>query len=279
MKIITAKHAGFCFGVKRAVDIARSTLENTLDNVYITGEIVHNKTVVTELADKGLKNAQSINDIPDGSTLILKAHGSASECYDYARRKNLKIIDATCPMVTEIHKKAQKLEEMGYQVLVYGDKDHEEVIGICGHLKNPRVVRTVDDIKILNLSGKVGMVCQSTQKIDEIITVCAEIEKRTKEFIFENTLCETTKLRQKEVKELAGSSDAVIVVGSKNSANTKHLCEEATKINRNTFWIETADDAASLNFDDNQTVAIISGASTPKSTIKAIAERLSSSQS
>ena len=273
MKIIVAKHSGFCFGVKKAIEMAKSIINSDKD-VYIVGEIVHNKTVINELEQLGLKSVSSINQIPDQSTIILKAHGCPPDDYQIAEHKNLKIIDATCPMVKDIHEKAQRLEAQGFQVLVFGDKDHEEVIGICGHLKNPLVVKAANEIDNYVLADKTALVCQSTQKIDEIIKVCSAAEKKVQMFIFENTLCQTTKLRQKEVKELATSADKVIVVGSKNSANTKHLFEESEKINSNTFWIETESDLNNLNLDQEDTIAIISGASTPEEIINKIATQL-----
>ena len=274
MNIIKAKHSGFCFGVKRAVEMAQKALEEKNNNIYLVGEIVHNKTVINELESMGLKSTVSIDQVPDNATILLKAHGSPPSDYQKAKNNNLNIIDATCPMVTDIHRKAKRLEENKFQVIVFGDKDHEEVIGICGQIKDPIVVRTKKDIENIQLEQRVALVCQSTQKIDDILEACAIIEKKVSEFHFENTLCQTTKLRQKETKQLASTSDAVIVVGSKNSANTKHLFEESSKINSQTYWIETYTELENIPLGSINTVALISGASTPEASITEIAEHL-----
>lgn len=274
MNIIIAKHSGFCFGVKRAIDIAKSTLNSNDEPVYIVGEIVHNKIVVNELSNMGLINVNCIDEIPINSTIILKAHGSPPETYAQAKERKLNVIDATCPMVTDIHNKAKKLEKYGYQVVVFGDKKHEEVISICGYIDNAIVVRKKDDIEINNFKAKVAMVCQSTQKIDEISIAVAELSKKVEELLFVNTTCQTTRLRQKEVKELALIADSVIVVGSRNSANTKHLFQETKNLNQNSYWIETASDLEDIPFASDATVAIVSGASTPESIIKEIASAL-----
>lgn len=276
MKIIIAKHSGFCFGVKRAIDIAKQTLELNDTTVYIVGEIVHNKLVVNELKNLGLKLVDSMTDIPQNSSVILKAHGSPPATYAQAKERNLKIIDATCPMVTDIHNKAQKLESDGYQVVVFGDKKHEEVVSICGYINNPIVIRHPEDVSELNFKARVAMICQSTQKIDEISSTLAELAKHVEELLFVNTTCQTTRLRQKEVNQLAKTSQTIIVVGSKNSANTKHLFQEAKNINPQTFWIETADDLLSISINPEDTVAIVSGASTPVATINKIAKKLQS---
>lgn len=274
MNIIIAKHSGFCFGVKRAIDIAKKTLKDNNTEVYLIGEIVHNKIVVDELQQLGLKMVDNLEEIPQNSTVILKAHGSPPETYEKAKSLNLNVIDATCPMVTDIHKKAQKLEAQGYQVVVFGDKKHEEVIGICGYLNNSIIIRTSEDVVNTEFKKRIAMVCQSTQKIDEITLALSELAKKVEELLFVNTTCQTTRLRQKEVKELAKSSDAIIVVGSKNSANTKHLFQEAKDINSKTYWIETAADLSGLPLNQSDTVAIISGASTPQEIIGKIAEEL-----
>jgi 4-hydroxy-3-methylbut-2-enyl diphosphate reductase len=274
MKILIAENAGFCFGVKRAIDIAKKTLAEDTGEVWLIGEIVHNKIVVIELQQMGLKMANSIAEVPDGSTIIFKAHGSPPEAYTQAETKKLNVIDATCPMVSDIHRKARELEEKRYQVIVFGDKEHEEVVGICGYLKKPVVVRSGADAATIKIKPRSAMVCQSTQKIQDILEALTVLAQRTEELLFINTTCRTTRLRQKEVRELAETADKVLVVGSKNSANTRHLFQEAQKINHATWWIETHDELENITFSDTDTVAVISGASTPESIITEIANKL-----
>jgi len=262
MKVVVGKYSGFCFGVKRAIDVAKETLATAFHPVYLVGEIVHNKVVVKDLEASGLKRADDLASIPSGSIIILKAHGSPPETYEKAKELGLEIIDATCPMVTDIHREAKRLEDQGYQVIVFGDKNHEEVIGICGYVKDPIIIAPHEDIEPIRFRSRVAVVCQSTQKIDEML--------------FVNTTCQTTRQRQREIKELAKTCDKVVIVGSRNSANTKHLYEEAVAINAQTVWIETAEDLDRTFFSTDDSVAVMSGASTPHEIINQIEQTLNS---
>lgn len=275
MKICLAKHGGFCFGVQRAIKIAHETAAN-YTNVYIKGGLVHNELVCEAVEKKGIKKIDSLKAIPSGATLIIKAHGEPFETYCEAEEKHITIVDATCPMVKDIHKKAKEMETKGYQVIIVGDKNHEETRGILGNVKNGLVIESKDHLKGLKsaIEKKVCVVCQSTQNIENVSEIVGGLTRHTEELCFLNTICHPTRLRQEEIEKLAKTCAAVIVVGSKQSANTKRLYQVAKKINHNAFWV-VADNIKKEKFRGFKTIAIIGGASTPQDTLKSIEEKLS----
>ncbi|MDD5583905.1 MAG: 4-hydroxy-3-methylbut-2-enyl diphosphate reductase [Candidatus Omnitrophica bacterium] len=276
MKVHIAKHSGFCFGVKRAIQVARQAAA-AHKNIYIKGELVHNQEVCRQIEKLGIRRIASIAQLPFGSTLIVKAHGEPIATYRAAKAKKIKIIDATCPMVKDIHKKAKGMEQNGYAVVIIGDKNHEETIGILGNIKRGLIVENKDDAsRLKNILGKkIGVVCQSTQNIEEVTDTVAALAQHAEILLFSNTVCRPTRLRQSEIENLAKSCQATLVVGSKNSANTKRLYTIAKKINRNTFWIRNAHDTSKSMFKNFKTVGIIGGASTPPETLEEVYKKLS----
>lgn len=270
-KITLAKYGGFCFGVKRAIELAEKSLLKNKD-IFICGDIVHNELVSEKLKKKGLKKVSSLREIPKNKTLIIKAHGEGLSTYQEAKNKDLKIIDATCPMVADIHKKAKNLEKQGYLVVIIGDKNHDETKGIKGHLKNSLVVEKKDDIKTIKnkLRGRISVVVQSTQDIENVREIIFELIPLVKELVFVNTICLPTKRRQEEVQWLAKTNEAIAVVGSKTSANTKRLFLKASQLNKNTFWIKNNKDPQIKKLLSFNKIGIIGGASTPDETLKEI---------
>jgi 4-hydroxy-3-methylbut-2-enyl diphosphate reductase len=274
MKISIAKNSGFCFGVKRAIQIAKETADKR-KNVYIKGDLVHNEIVCEEIKEKGIARVDSLSSVPNGAVLIIKAHGEPLETHLIAQKKNIEIIDATCPMVKDIHEKAKDLENKGYQIIVVGEKNHQETIGILGNIQKGLVLENVKDIAKIKtkLKKKIAIVCQSTQTISNITQVAAALLKYTEEMLFNNTVCQPTRLRQKEIQKLASRCQAVLIVGSKKSANTRRLHQEAKKINKNAFWI-TSDIINKNKLKKFKSVGIIGGASTPPQVLESIANKL-----
>lgn len=274
MRITIAKNSGFCFGVKRAIQIAKETAGNR-KQVYIKGDLVHNETVCNEIKEKGIVRINSLSNIPPKATLIIKAHGEPLKTYNQAQQKNITIVDATCPMVKDIHEKAKNLERKGYQVIVVGEKNHQETIGILGNIKGGVVLESVADIAKIRakLKKKIGIICQSTQTISNVTEITAQLLKHAEEMLFINTVCQPTRLRQREINELASHCQAVLVVGSRKSANTKRLYEKAKRINKNSFWVNS--DIIDVNkLKRFGSVGIIGGASTPPQVLESIAEQL-----
>lgn len=274
MKINIAKNSGFCFGVKRAIKIAQETAAAG-KNIYIKGDIVHNEAVCREIEKKGITRINSLKCIPCGVTLIIKAHGEPLKTYAQAKSKNITLVDATCPMVKDIHEKAKDLENKGYQVIVIGDKNHEETIGILGSIKKGMLLERVSDIKkaATKLKNKIAVICQSTQTMANVSLLVSKLAGYVDEMLFINTICRPTRLRQKEIQKLALCCGAVLIVGSKKSANTRRLYEEAKKINKNAFWI-TSDIINKNKLKKFSSVGIIGGASTPPKTLENIADKL-----
>ncbi|RKY36511.1 MAG: hypothetical protein DRP72_04045, partial [Candidatus Omnitrophota bacterium] len=194
MKVYKAKNLGFCFGVKRAIEIARDSLSkfkkthpslekskevNLDEKIYIIGDLVHNERVSEEIQRMGIKKVKNIDSIPSGTTLLIKAHGVPQKLYSEAKKRNINIIDATCPKVAQIHKKAKNLEEKGYQIIIVGDKNHEETIGILGNTKKGIVVEKETDLKKIKhkIKKKVAVVVQSTQNIDDVAKIIYRLSK------------------------------------------------------------------------------------------------------
>ncbi|MDD4954617.1 MAG: 4-hydroxy-3-methylbut-2-enyl diphosphate reductase [Candidatus Omnitrophica bacterium] len=274
VKIYLAKHCGFCFGVKRAIKIAKEAGVK-YKNVYIKGELVHNEGVCEDIEKSGIKRADFLNKLPPRSNVIIKAHGEPLETYEKLKAMDLNIVDATCPMVKDIHKKARELEEKGYQVVIVGDRNHEETKGILGNIKNGIILENKDEAVRFqeDIKNKIGVICQSTQTLENVVEVINRLARHAEELLFINTICNPTRLRQREIEELSMRCKAVLVVGSKKSANTKRLYEAAKKINKNSFWI-TSQYINKNNFRRFTSIGIIGGASTPVEVLETIAGRL-----
>lgn len=269
MKIEVAKSAGFCFGVKRATKIALDTLKKQ-KNVFILGDIVHNKQVIDELRKNGIKRISKLKKFKN-ATLIIRAHGEPKNIYKKSKELGVKIIDATCPMVKEIHKIALNLQNDKYKIIIIGDKNHEEVIGIAGQLKNrPFVVQNISDIARIKFdeNSKIAIITQSTQEIGHVLKIVNVIKSKFKNINFINTICNPTKYKQKEIKLISKSNDLMLVIGSKNSANTKRLFEISKRINPKTYWIESKREIKSDWLTGAKKVGITAGASTPDVTIR-----------
>lgn len=264
MKISVAKSAGFCFGVKRAIDLTLKA-SNIEKNVQMLGDIVHNEYVVEQLKQAGIKKISKLSQ-GKGKTLIIRAHGAPLLIYKKAKKINYKIIDATCPMVKEIHHIAQNMEKKGYKIIIIGDKKHDEVLGIIGHLKKSVIV--IDEIKNIPLGKikkikKAGVVIQSTQNIEKAIKIVETIQKYVNNVRFVNTICGPTRQKQSEIKSLPKKNDVMIIIGSKNSANTKRLYEISKSLNKNTYWVKSSQNLRKIWFRGAKRIGITAGASTP----------------
>lgn len=275
MKINTAKSAGFCFGVKRAIAIARKYAGKNKP-VYMLGDIVHNETVVHSLSILGIKKIKRLGK-GKGKILLIRAHGEAKEIYVQAKKKGYKIIDATCPMVKEIHKLADSLEKKGFRIIIIGDRKHAEVKGITGQIKQKAVI--IDGLKNIPLkklsrTKKTAVLVQSTQDYDETQAIVRQLKKHIPGLKFFNTICVPTREKQAETKKMPLENEAMIIIGSKTSANTKRLYQLSKKINKNTHWIQSANDIKKEWFSKTKKTGITAGASTPDETIKEVTCRI-----
>ena len=272
MKINLAKSAGFCFGVKRALDIAFRTISSPSD-VYMMGDIVHNEDVIKEIEKAGIKKIIKLKSVKN-KRLLIRAHGVGMDLLAKARKLGYNIVDATCPMVKEIHGIAKKMEDKGYRIIIIGDKDHDEVQGIIGQLKaKPMVIENLNDVAF-NKIKKAAVVVQSTQNIEKVARIAEKLKPRVNELRFFNTICKPTRLKQEEIRKMPLENDVMIIAGSKTSANTKRLYEIAKAINKKSYWVQSRQDIKSAWFKGARNVGVTAGASTPDRTIKEIIEYL-----
>jgi len=272
MKINLAKSAGFCFGVKRALDIAFKTISSRSD-VYMMGDIVHNEDVIKEIEKAGIKKIIKLKPVKN-KRLLIRAHGVGMDLLAKARKLGYNIVDATCPMVKEIHGIAKKMEDKGYRIIIIGDKDHDEVQGIIGQLKTkPMVIENLNDVAF-NKIKKAAVVVQSTQNIEKVSRIAEKLKPRVNELRFFNTICKPTRLKQEEIRKMPLENNVMIIAGSKTSANTKRLYEIAKAINKKSYWVQSRQDIKPAWFKGARNVGITAGASTPDRTIKEIIEYL-----
>lgn len=271
LKIIIAKRAGFCFGVKRAVDMGFDAAQKN-DGVYTLGPIIHNPQVIEKLKSEGVQLTDDI-DNPKIKTIIIRTHGVQQEVSDKLSKKGYKVVDATCPFVKKAQKYAKLLKKDGYQVVIIGDKDHPEVKGLMSYAGEDVVVVN-KDAGLPHLKSRVGFVVQTTQPTDVLEKFVSDAVKRVKELKVFNTICNSTALRLKETKAMAKKTEAMIVVGGKNSANTTQLAQLCISMSIPTYHIETASEIEDKWFLNASKVGITAGASTPDWIIKEVEKRI-----
>jgi 4-hydroxy-3-methylbut-2-enyl diphosphate reductase len=269
-----ARVAGFCFGVRRAVDIALEARAKDNGNLTLLGPLVHNRGVMNDLDSKGIRAAKSLDQVEPGA-VVLSAHGVAPSVRLSARQHGLKVVDATCPFVTKVHRAAKRLLEEGYQVLLLGDPGHTEVRGIAGAVDgNITVVGTVEELKKTKLSKKVGIISQTTQRAEDYTQVVAEVARRVPDVRAINTICGATDDLQAAARELAGEVEVVIVIGGRNSANTARLRQSCEEEGIPAYHIETADEVEEAWLAGKSVIGVTGGASTPDEAINEVIDRL-----
>ncbi len=274
MKIIIARDAGYCFGVRDAVNIAYDTAKKH-GSVYMLGDIVHNEKVVADLSQAGTTVVDSLEDIPSDSPVLFRAHGTATPIWENAKSRNMNIIDATCPLVHEIHKEVKHLAQEGRQIIVIGDHGHDEVIGITSQIDNAIVISSPEEAKTLRKMKQVGVVSQSTQTIENVQEIVNILMTKVFDLHFVNTICFPTKRNQEQIKILAEKCEVMLIIGSFTSANSKRLTQLSKNINPRSYQVTTVDDLSPGWFKGVQTVGISAGASTPDYIIDEVKEKLS----
>lgn len=273
MKVILAKRAGFCFGVKRATQMAFEAAGKD-KNTYTLGPIIHSPQVVNKLEEMGVKVLKNLESM-DCGTIIIRSHGVAAGEIDEAVQKELDIVDATCPFVKKAQEHVKSLSESGYGVVVVGDADHPEVQGIVSYGGDKVfVVGSGDEVRKLPKMSKIGVVAQTTQSFENLKNVVSECLLRGGEIRVFNTICDATAVRQEEAKELACQVDCMLVVGGFNSANTRRLAEVCAEIQPRTHHIETAGEIDPTWFAGVERVGVTAGASTPKWIIDEVVARI-----
>ncbi len=274
MKVIPAPKAGFCFGVKRALEATLDATGGRSQPVYTLGPLIHNPQVVQELAHKGIIEADDLNEITAG-TVIIRSHGVGPEIFEQAANKKLEIIDATCPFVKKAQQLARELYAQGYQVVVIGDKQHPEVTGIVGWTENTGIV-VESPAEAVNLVpvDKYGVISQTTQPEENYNGIVQVLKAKGAQVRAYNTICHATRERQNEAVKLADKVDAMVVVGGKNSANTQKLARLCQNTGTPTYHIETAGELDEIDFNKMHTVGLTAGASTPNWIIEEVKSKM-----
>lgn len=269
LSIEVASHAGVCYGVERALKLAAHAAESARGSVTTLGPLIHNPIVVRDLESAGVKGAQTVDEVESG-TLIIRAHGVVPQVIDQARAKGLEVLDATCPYVKKVHMAAEKLVREGYQLIVVGESGHPEVEGILGHAGDAaHVVSTPHDLDGVDLARKVGVVVQTTQTPANLAAIVSALALRTMDLRVVNTICSATQERQDSAAELASRADVMIVIGGKNSGNTRRLAEICMACCPRTHHIEDSSEIQRTWFEGVALVGITAGASTPGAHIDA----------
>lgn len=273
-EVTTAKSAGFCFGVKRAVDMVYDEAKKG-ERVYTLGPIIHNQQVVEDLEKKGVKVIDSVNDINNGydATVIIRSHGVPEKVIKALREKNVNIVDATCPFVLKIHKIVKEASQNGKTIIIIGSDNHPEVEGIKGWCVNePVVLESVEEAENYTVDGakKLCVVSQTTFNYKKFKDIVDILSKKSYDIDVMNTICNATEERQTEAGTIARQSDAMLVIGGKHSSNTQKLYEICRKECENTYFIQTLDDLDLNLFQSFRSVGITAGASTPNNIIKEV---------
>ncbi len=275
MEIIVGKNAGFCFGVKRAVDAVYDLLKENPRDLYSIGPLIHNETVTKDLKSKGLIEINDYDYVKNlkNKRVIIRTHGIEKNIYDLLKFNNNSIVDLTCPFVSKIHKLVKEYSESGYKIIVIGDKDHPEVKGIVSYAKNDiYVVICEDDINSLKIdrNDKVFIVFQTTtnaENAQKLVDILRDLFYNSR---LVNTICNATQNRQDEVKILAETCDVMLIIGSNTSSNTRKLYEISKKYCENTYLLTSADDVKNIKKEKNFKIGVSAGASTPKYLIEEI---------
>lgn len=268
LKVIRAKVLGFCFGVKRAVELAKKHPGrlNTL------GPLIHNPQEVERLAKLGKTPVENLDQVTE-KTILIRAHGVPNFIIEQAKKLGLNIIDATCPFVKKAQALSQQLEKTGHQVIIIGQPKHAEVVGIVGNLKNPVVIETLEQAKKLGQYKKLGVIAQTTSNTKLVEEMVAELKNHTESFKSWETICQATEEHQSAVRELAPKVDLMIVVGGKSSGNTTRLFQICREYGP-AYHIETAAELKSEWFKNCRTIGLTAGASTPDWIINEVEQKL-----
>ncbi len=275
MEVILSAPRGFCAGVVRAIEVVEICLERYGAPVYVKHQIVHNPYVVTELERKGAITVESVEEIPPGSMVVFSAHGSGPEDFEQAKNRNLRVIDAVCPLVTRVHNEAKKYHREGKKVLLVGHKGHQEVIGTMGQVEMTLIGDdSVSDLPDWDADTEVAVLTQTTLSVGDTAESIGAITDRFPEALVRNDICYATTNRQSAVMEMAGLVDLVLVIGAVNSSNCNRLREVAEAQGVPSYLINGPEEIESAWLDGVEKVGITSGASTPEVLVKSVIQAL-----
>ena len=279
LKVILAQPRGFCAGVERAIDIVERALAIYGPPVYVRHEIVHNQRVVETLRSRGARFVEEVDEIPEGAITVFSAHGVAEIVEHNANRRDLHVIDATCPLVAKVHKEGQRYAAKGYDVVLIGHHGHPEVEGTMGRIEGTvHLVSTVEDVAALQPGNpdQLSFVTQTTLSVDDTREIISALRQRFPSIVGPDTrdICYATQNRQTAVRELAAAVDMILVVGAANSSNSNRLREIGADLGKPSYLIADADGVDPTWFDGIATVGITAGASAPEDLVQEVIARL-----
>jgi len=274
LQVQVAEHAGFCFGVKRAVEMVEKILKEN-GQVFSCGPLIHNPQVIEELKKKGFCVVENPQEIPVGAVFIIRSHGITPELVKQIKKRKARIVDATCPFVKKAQKIARDFYSQGWQVVICGDPLHAEVIGINAQTQNTALIFDDSSKVPSDISGKrIGILCQTTQKIALLKEIIQKLLENNKSLVIENTICLDSSTKQQEAVDLAKKVDLMIVVGGKNSSNTTKLAQLSRSTGTKTFHIETEKELKKDWLKGVKKVGLTAGASTPQKAIERVVAKI-----
>jgi len=268
MEIIVAENSGLCYGVKRALQIAKKTREIKESNIYTFGDLIHNPQVISDLEKHGIHSIEDLDKIKNG-TVIIRSHGVSPHIYSQLAKKNIEIVDATCPIVKKIQKLVEKLAKKEDEIIIVGNKEHPEIKGLIGYSQGKGII-IENESQVKNLSPRKRRVVlvQSTQDLFLLKKISASLIEITEELKVYNTICQSTQTRQNSTSELAAHVDVLFIIGGKNSSNTRKLFEISKRILPNTYFIENPDKITPAMLEGAEKIGLSGGASTPPEAIQ-----------
>ena len=281
MNVLLGSPRGYCAGVARALDIVELCLERLGAPIYVRHEIIHNPHVVDELRNKGAVFVENLSEVPMGHTVIFSAHGVSPVVRDEAKKRNLNIIDATCPLVTKVHVEALKYAGEGYSIILVGHRDHDEVIGTTGHAPQHTIlVETIDDARKVEVKNpnRVVALTQTTLSVTDTAEIIEVLKHKFPKLLTRNDICYATTNRQTAVKELAKKVDIVLVVGANNSSNSLRLREAAESAGLPAYLVNDPKDVREAWLTGAKRIGVTSGASTPEWLVNEVVLRLKPNQ-
>jgi 4-hydroxy-3-methylbut-2-enyl diphosphate reductase len=278
-RVLLLKPRGFCAGVVRAIDIVNIALDAFGAPIYVRKEIVHNRFVVNELAEKGAIFVDDIEDVPAGARVIYSAHGVSPDVRQRSKDRDLRVIDATCPLVTKVHVEAVKFAKMGYSLVLIGHRDHEEIEGTLGEAPDvTQVVSTAEEVATLEVPdpNRLAYLTQTTLSLDEARDIIQALKEKFPNIVGPHSqdICYATENRQVAVKNVAHNADLVLVVGSNNSSNSNRLVEVSQNLSTNAYLIDNFKAIEAKWLDGVNTVAVTAGASAPEVLVAEVVEYL-----
>ena len=279
IQVILAQPRGFCAGVDRAIKVVEEALTSCSPPVYVRHEIVHNRRVVENLEDKGVRFVEQVDQVPDGAVVVFSAHGVSKRVESQASKRGLIPIDATCPLVSKVHREGQRYAARGYEIILIGHENHPEVEGTLGQIKGPVfLVSEVKDIEALRIRDpeKVAYITQTTLSVDDTREVIDELRRRFPKIAGPDTrnICYATQNRQAAVRALTDQVDLILVVGARNSSNSNRLCEVGNNGGVPSYLVEDPSKIDLRWLDGCGTVGITAGASTPEELVQELVARL-----